>query len=145
MKKYASILFISAFLILSGCSFLEEANDSINYATEATEYINDLSSFAEDTSSLVSEAANNPEAKSELESRLTSLQDTITDFNDIEAPAIAEGIHKNLTEKNQELLDITNNVLQNGKVAIEKLQDSEIYQTIENITSLMDQIEELGL
>ena len=145
MKKIISILFISAFLILSGCSFLEEANDSINYAAEATEYINELSTFAEDTSSLVQEAATNPEAKAELESKLTSLQQTITEFNNIDVPAIAEDIHQNLEEKNQQLLEITNEVLENGELAVEKLEGSEIYQTIENITGLMNQIEELGL
>ncbi|PAV29691.1 hypothetical protein CIL05_09975 [Virgibacillus profundi] len=145
MKKIISIIFVSVFFLLSGCSFLEEANDSINYATEATEYINELSTFAEDTSSLVQEAANNPEAKAELESKLTSLEDTITEFNNVEVPGIADDIHQNLEEKNQQLLDITNNVMENGEVAVEKLQESEIYQTIENITGLMNQIEELGL
>lgn len=145
MKKLISILFVSVFFILSGCSFLEEANNSINYATEATEYINELSTFAEDSSSLVNEAVNNPEAKAELESKLTSLQDTIKEFNKIEAPSIAEDIHKNVEEKNQQLLDITDHVLQNGEVAVEKLKESEIYQTIDNITSLTNQIEKLGL
>lgn len=145
MKKLISVLFVSVFFILSGCSFLEEANNSINYATEATEYINELSTFAEDTSPLVKEAVNNPEAKAELESKLTSLQDTIKEFNKIEAPSIAEDIHKNVKEKNQQLLDITDNVLQNGEVAVEKLKESEIFQTIENITSLTNQIEKLGL
>src|SRR5699024_8129585 len=84
------------------------------------------------------------EAKGELESSLTSLQDTVTEFNNIEAPSFAEGIHQNLIEKNQELLDITNNVLENGEVVIEKLQDSEIYQTIDNIRDLKDQVEQLG-
>ena len=135
---------ISVIFLLGGCSFLEEANDSIQYATEATEYINELSAFAEETSSLASEAVDNPEAKGELESSLTSLQDTVTEFNNIEAPSFAEGIHQNLIEKNQELLDITNNVLENGEVVIEKLQDSEIYQTIDNIRDLKDQVEQLG-
>lgn len=145
MKKTISILFVSVFFILSGCSFLEEANNSINYATEGTEYINELSTFTEDTSSLVNEAVNNPEAQEELESKLTSLQETIKEFNTIEAPAIAEDIHKNVKEQNQKLLDVTDNVLQNGEVAVEKLKESDIYQTIENITSLTNQIEQLGL
>lgn len=135
MKKLIIMLFVTAVFTLSGCSFLEEANDSLNYANEATEYMNELSTFAEEASSL--EGA-------ELESRLESLRTTIEDFLEIEPPSIAEGIHKELENKSQVLLDATNNILENGEVAIEQLKQSEVYKTIENITTLKSQIEELG-
>lgn len=130
--------------MLSGCSLLEETNDTLNYATEATQYINELSNFTEETTGLVSDAMNNPEAKAELEAKLTSLEKTITDFNNLDAPIIAEGIHESLEDKNLQLLDAVNNIFQNGEVTVEKLQESEIYQTIENITNLKNQIEQLG-
>lgn len=131
--------------MLSGCSFLEETDNTLNYATEAVDYVNELTSFAEDTTSLINEAISDPAAKEELENQLTALQDSITNFNEIEVPAIAEELHQTFTENNEKLLNITNNVLENGEVAIEQLQDSEIFQTIENITELKNQIEELGL
>lgn len=145
MKKLVSTLLVSALLTLSGCSFLEEANNSLNYVNESTEYINELSTFAEDTSSLVSEAANNSEAKAELESQLTSLKENIQEYNDIEVPALAEDIHQEIQAKNQQLEKAVNNVLQDGEIAIDQLQQSEIYQTISDITSLKDQLEQLGL
>ncbi|WP_164669844.1 DUF6376 family protein [Virgibacillus doumboii] len=135
MKKFISILIVSV-IALSGCSLLEEANDSLNYANEATEYMNELSTFAEEAPSL--EGA-------ELKTQLESLQTTIEDFMEIEPPSIAEGLHKELENKSQVLLDGINNVLENGEVAIEQLKQSEIYETIENITTLKKQIEELGL
>ena len=145
MKKFIiNILFVSVFFVLSGCSLLEETNDTLNYVTGATEYINELSNFAEETTGLVSEAANNPEAKAELESKLTSLEDSITAFNSINVPAIAEGLHENIQDINLQLLDTINNVSQNGEVVVEQLQESQIFQIIENITNLMNQVEQLG-
>ena len=145
MKKFIiSILFVSVFFVLSGCSLLEETNDTLNYATEATEYIDELSNFAEETTGLVSEAANNPEEKAELESKLTALEGSITEFNNIDVPMIAEGLHENIEGKNLQLLDAINNVIQNGEVTVEQLQESEVFKTIENITSLMNQVEQLG-
>lgn len=142
MKKTIAILLLS--IALTGCSFIEETNNSLNYATEATEYLNDLSNFTEETSGLVNQAVSDPAAKEELEMQLLALEESITDFNAIDPPGIADGLHQNLMEKNEQLLNITDDIIQNGEVAVEQLQNSEIYQTIENITELKNQIEELG-
>ncbi|WP_430788060.1 DUF6376 family protein [Virgibacillus flavescens] len=144
MKKLTTSILVSALLVLSGCSLLEEANNSLNYVNESTDYINELSTFAEDTSSLVSEAATNSEAKAELEAQLTSLKENIEAYNGIEVPALAEDIHQELKAKNKQLEEAVNNVLQNGELAVDKLEQSEIYKTINEITGLMDQIEQLG-
>jgi ElaB/YqjD/DUF883 family membrane-anchored ribosome-binding protein len=136
MKKLVVIPILAVCIILSGCSFLEETNDSINYVSEATDYINDLSSFVEESTSLEGE---------ELANRVQTLQTTIEDFIRVEAPGFAEDIHQELKNKSETLLTATNELLNNGEVAIEQLQDSHVYQTIENITGLMNQIENLGL
>lgn len=135
MKKLVVIPILAVCIILSGCSFLEETNDSINYVSEATDYINDLSSFVEESTSLEGE---------ELANRVQTLQTTIEDFIRVEAPGFAEDIHQELKNKSETLLTATNELLNNGEVAIEQLQDSHVYQTIENITELMNQIENLG-
>ncbi|MBP1949703.1 DUF6376 family protein [Virgibacillus litoralis] len=136
MKKLIISLIMVTTLILSGCSFLQEANDSLNYATETTEYINELSTFAEEAPNLEGQ---------ELKSRLESLKGTVKDFMEIEPPSMAEDIHKELENKSQVLLDATNKILQDGEVTIEQLKQSEIYKTIDNITKLKKQIEDLGL
>lgn len=136
MKKLISMIVVLTVIMLSGCSFLEEANKSLDYANKATEYINELTTFAEEVPTL--EGA-------ELESRLKSLRDTIKEFMEIDPPSFAEEIHSKLESKSQVLLDASNKILESGEVAIEKLEQTEIYKTIDNITSLMDQIEQLGL
>ncbi|WP_174616042.1 DUF6376 family protein [Virgibacillus ihumii] len=135
MKKMLSGIILASIIALSGCSLLEEANKSINYATEATEYINELSTFAEETSNIEGE---------NLKSELESLETTIKDFKETEPPSFAEDIHKELENKSQTLLDAINSVQKNGEITIERLKQSDVYQTIENITELKKQIEQLG-
>ncbi|WP_067726948.1 DUF6376 family protein [Oceanobacillus damuensis] len=142
MKKIMTLLIIS--IALTGCSIIEETNNSLNYATEATEYFNDLSKFAEETSGLVNQSAADPAVKEELETQLLALEESIKNFNAIKAPGIAADFHQNLKEKNQQLLEITQSTIENGEVAVDQLQKSGLYQTIENITELKNQIEELG-
>lgn len=145
MKKIYTMFFVLAFLMLSGCSILGEVNNSLDYVNETTEYIDELSTFAEDASSLANEAATDPEAKKELESRLTTLEESIQEFNEIEPPSLAEDIHQEIVNKNEQLLEGINAAMQNGEVAIDQLQDSEIFTTINEITDLLNQIEQLGL
>ncbi|WP_188456310.1 DUF6376 family protein [Virgibacillus oceani] len=136
MKKQLALNMVIVFFVLSGCSMLEDANNSLNYVNESTEYINNLRTFAEDAASL--EGA-------DLEARLEKLKGNIQDFLELEAPDFAANVHKELEAKSQVLLDATNNVLQSGEIAIDQLQQSEIFQTIGNITDLLNQIEQLGL
>lgn len=80
-----------------------------------------------------------------MEARLESLKTIIKDFMEIEAPAVAEDIHKKLENKSQVLLDGVNNALDSGEDAVQQLKKSDVYKTINNITDLMNQIKELGL
>lgn len=135
MKKRIGMFFVIIVFVLSGCSFLEDANNSLDYINETTDYINDLSNFAEDATSLNG---------TELESRLVTLKGNIEDFMNLEAPDFAADIHQELETKSQILLDATNNILESGEIAIEQLEQSEIFQTINKITNLLNQIEQLG-
>jgi hypothetical protein len=141
MKKIIIVLLFSTIIFISGCGFLEETQNTINYATEATEYLNEMSTHAEEVQTYLNEGSVNAE---DIEATLTELEGTVEEFNAIEVPAIAEGIHNDILANNEKLLDIINNVQENGELAIEELQNSEIYQTIESITNFMNQVEQLG-
>lgn len=134
------MLILSTIIVLSGCGFLKETQNTINYATEATEYLNEMNTHAEDVQTLLEDNVN----AAELETTLSELERTVEEFNSIEVPTIAEGIHNDISANNEKLLDIINSVQENGEIAIEELQNSEIYQTIESITNFMDQVEQLG-
>jgi ribosomal protein L4 len=69
----------------------------------------------------------------------------IEEFNVTDAPAIAKDLHQQLSDQNQVLLNEINKVLENGHLALDKLQNSDIVNTINNITGLMNRLETLGL
>lgn len=136
MKKVMLGLLSLSLLLLSGCALLEETTNSLNYAEEATAYVNDLNNFLEKASTLEAD---------ELRTELKNLQTTITDFIDIDPPAIAEDIHQELKSRSEQLLDTTNNLMDQGEITVEQITDTELYRTIENIQSLQNQIEQLEL
>ncbi|MGM0902990.1 MAG: DUF6376 family protein [Bacillota bacterium] len=145
MRKLKALLVVSLFMLLSGCSFLGEINESIDYVNEATTHINTLNTFAEDAPQLVQEAISDPVAKENLEAQLVSLKQDIEEFTSLnEVPTIAENIHQELVDKNELLLTEINKVLEDGQVAVEKLESSQLFQTVNEITDLMNQIENLG-
>jgi hypothetical protein len=145
MKKLKVLLVVAVFMFLSGCSFLGEVNESIDYVNEATSHINMLNSFAEDAPQLVQDAMSDPAAKEELETQLVSLKQEIEEFINLnEIPSIAENIHQELVAKNELLLVEVNKVLEDGQIAVDKLENSQLFQTVNEVTDLMNQIENLG-
>jgi Family of unknown function (DUF6376) len=145
MRKWKALLVVTVFMFLSGCSLLGEVNESIDYVSEATSHINTLNSFAEDAPQLVQEAISDPAAKEELEAQLVSLKQDIEAFINLnEVPSIAENIHQKLVDKNELVLGEINQVLEDGQVAVQKLEDSQLFQTVNEVTELKNQIENLG-
>jgi Family of unknown function (DUF6376) len=144
MRKLKVLLVVAVFMFLSGCSFLGEVNESLDYVNEATTHIDTLNTFAEDAPQLVQEAISDPAAREELETQLVSLKQDIEEFINLsEVPAIAENIHQELVDKNEVLLNEINKVMEDGQVAVEKLEDSQLFQTVNEVTDLMNQIENL--
>ncbi|WP_449620633.1 DUF6376 family protein [Robertmurraya sp. Marseille-Q9965] len=143
MKKF-TIMLILATMLLSGCSFLNEVNDTLDYAEVTTEHIERLNTFAEEAPQLVENALSNPELVKELESQLSTLKTEIEEFIALtDIPTVAEDIHQELISKNELLLEEINKVLENGHIAIDKLENSQIFTTINDVTSLMNRIENL--
>jgi len=142
--KGIALLVVTMLMLLSGCSFLGEVNDSIDYVNEATTHINTLNAFAEEAPQLAQEAITDPEVRQDLETQLVSLKQDIEEFISLnEIPSIAEDIHQELVAKNEILLTEINKVLENGQLAVDKLENSEIFTTVNEVTSLMNQIENL--
>lgn len=132
-------------MILSACSFLGEVNESIDYVNQATDHINKLNTFAQEAPQLIKSAANDLEIQKELETKLGTLKQDIEDFIKInDVPSVAKDIHQELVVKNELLLDEINKVLQNGNLALDKLENSKIFTTVNELTNLLNRIENLG-
>lgn len=145
MRKLMILVLVLSTMTLSACSLFQEANNSLQYADQAKEHLNSLAQFAEEAPQMIQEAATNPETKQKLEDQLTALKKEIEQFNLIDAPAIAKDLHQQLVEKNQVLLQEINQALANGNLALDQLQNSPFISTINDITSFMNRIENLGL
>lgn len=131
--------------MLSGCSFLGEVNDTLEYVNKATDHINTLSNFAETAPQMIQEAATNGEIKVELENQINNLIEEMETFNAIDPPAIADDIHQQLVNKNEKIIEELNQVMVDGEVVLDKIEATEIFTTISEISTLLNQLQELGL
>lgn len=145
MKKLSFLIIIAAFMLTTACSVVDEVNQSLDYVNEANSLLNSMSDFAENVPGLIENAASDPEMRTELENQVNTLTENIEEFNNIDAPAVAEDLHQDLVSKNEELLNQLEQVQQDGEVMVEEIQNSEIFKTVEDITSLIDAVEKLEL
>ena len=142
MKKIVCILIAS--IVLSGCSLISEVNQTLEYANEATAYLTELSQFAEEAPQLIQDTSTNPQAREELENSLNTLKQDMEQFNETEAPAIAQDIHEQLVSKNEQILSEIEKATENGELLIDQLENSAIFTTIHEMNELMSQLEQLG-
>ncbi|NOV02165.1 hypothetical protein GC097_19335 [Paenibacillus sp. LMG 31457] len=75
---------------------------------------------------------------------MLTLQTQIEQFNLQSVPAFAKDFHQQLVDKNKILLDEINQVVENGHLALDKLQNSQILATINGISGLINRISNLG-
>ena len=145
MKKI--LMLCTSLFLLTGCSLLGEVNSSLEYADTATGYVSTVKEFANEVPSLSQDAVTDSEAMNTLETELQTMKTEIEDFNETEPPQIAEGVHDKIVSSNQKLLDgidVSLKNIEDGTFDPSVIEDSEIMKTIDNITSLTNQIEELG-
>ncbi|MCM3617084.1 DUF6376 family protein [Sutcliffiella horikoshii] len=144
MRKILLVTTLLTSILLSGCSVLEEVNNSLAYVNKATEHINTWQDFGQEAPQMIQEAATDAKAKEDLEAELSTLLNEIDDFNNTEAPAIAEGVHNQIVEKNEALKGIIESSMVNGELALDKLEQSEFFTLINEVTTMMNLLEDLG-
>jgi len=69
----------------------------------------------------------------------------VKEFNALEAPSIAADLDASIEDRNEQLLNAIDTAMENGEVSLERLQNTEIFTTITEMTDLMNQIEQLEL
>ncbi|MCU9614632.1 DUF6376 family protein [Caldibacillus lycopersici] len=144
LKKLLFIVLLFGSVFISGCSFLGEVNNTIEYVNDTTAYINELSNFADDAPQMIQNAVTDPSVKEELDNQLHLIVEEIETFQAIEPPAIAEQIHQQIVDNSETLLQQINEVLNAGENYINLLENSPIFETINNMNSFLKTLEELG-
>lgn len=147
MKKWLIVISASILLLVSGCSFLSDAKDTVTYINEATDYLGKATDFANEAPSLAQQAVKDSQAAKELEAMLKDMQQEVETFNSLQAPELAADLHQQIVEKNNVILDGVNLYLDNikdGMLDPAILENTELFQTVEEISSIINQIKQLG-
>lgn len=130
-------------IMLAGCSFAEDVNQSLNYTDQATTFVNEAAQFAGTIPDLAREAANDSQAKEQLNEQLDQMKAAIADFNKLEAPAFAKDLHERLSGYSESLsgqIDQYKEQIQDG---VTDFKNTEMSQTLTQIQETMDQLRNL--
>ena len=147
MKKWLIAVSVVPFLLLGGCSALEGVNNTLTYVNEATDYVNEATAFANEIPALAEQAVSDQQAAQELETKLQEMKQDIEEFNGLQPPDMAADLHQQIVEQNNQVvqgIDLYLNNVEEGKLDPALLENTEIFQSIQEITSIIDQIKELG-
>jgi hypothetical protein len=147
MKKLVILLSTCMLLLLGGCSFLNDAQDTLTYVNEATDYLAAATDFASDAPALAQQAIGDLQAAEDLQNMLQQMQQTAEAFNELQAPDIAAELHQQIIEQNSVIVsDIQTfmNHFQDGLLDPAILENTELFQTVQDITSIIDQVQQLG-
>lgn len=145
MKKIGMV-FVTTILFLGGCSFLEDANSTLNYGDEAREYASEASDFANEAPTLAKQAINDKQALNEFESRLEEMKKDIQEFNELEAPKVGAELHQNIVDRNEKALNEIDQLLKNiedGNLDPSMVENTEAFQTLSEMNDIIDQINQL--
>jgi hypothetical protein len=147
MKKWFTLVSACLVFILSGCSFLNSAQETLDYTKEATAYLEEASQFANEAPQLIEQAINNNDAAAELLSTLQQMKTDIEAFNNLNPPEVIVDLHTQIMEQNDIIMDQINiylDGLTNGVLDPALLEANELLQPIQELTSMIDQIQKLG-
>ena len=147
MKKLLIVLSASMLFLLGGCSFVIVAQDTISYINEATDYLSAATDFASDAPALAQQAVGDLQAAEDLQTMLQQMQETVQAFSEIQAPDIAAELHQQIIEQNSVIvseIETFMNNFQDGLLDPAILENTGLFQTVQDITSIIDQIQQLG-
>lgn len=134
-------------LLTCGCALLDNVNNSLNYVNESMEYINEVGQFAEQLPQLAEQAVNDATARRDLQTELETMKAKIEQFNELEAPQIAQDIHEQILAQNEKFLAgidayLTN--IKNDIYDLSILQDTGIMNAIEQVLNLRESINQIN-
>ena len=147
MKKKLLVLSAIIALLLSGCSLLNGAKDSLTYVNDAKVYLDKATTFANDAPSIAQKAVGDRQAAAELKTMLQDMKQEINAFNKLQAPKVAVDLHQQLVDQNNKLtagIDLYLSSMKNGLLDASVLENTELFQSAQEISNILNQIKQLG-
>jgi peptidoglycan hydrolase CwlO-like protein len=147
LKRWLTVFSASLLLLLSGCSYLNTASDTLDYVKEATNYLARVDNFAAETPPLNKQVLDNQTGADELTAKLQQMKNDIQSFNTLDVPETVNGFHQEIIEQNNLLtqqIDLYLNDIKDGKLNPTTLENIELLQPVQEITFIIEQIQKLG-
>jgi Family of unknown function (DUF6376) len=147
MKKKLFVLSTMMVLLLSGCSLLNDAKDTLTYVNDAKDYLDKATAFANEAPSVAQLAVGDQQAAKELKNMLEVMKQEINSFNKLQAPEIAVDLHQQIVDQNNKLaagIDVYLNNMKNGLLDPSVFENTELLKSVQEITGILDQIKQLG-
>jgi hypothetical protein len=141
------VLTSSMIMLLGGCSFLNDAQDTLTYINEATDYLSAATDFANNAPALAQQAIGDIQAAEDLQALLQDMQQTAEAFTALQAPDLAAELHQQIVEQNSVIvseIETYLNSFKDGLLDPAILENSELFQSVQEITSIIDQIQQLS-
>jgi hypothetical protein len=147
--KFSKILIlamITAIVVLTGCSVIEDVSNTINYTVEATDLINDANQFADEIPALATEAIANKDTLETLKQQFLTMKERLVAFSGLVPPGFAEEIHNQLLTYNdtfQQEIDTYVKQIENGEIDLQALAEAPVFDTVQNMMKLLTELNQL--
>ncbi|MBO0958722.1 hypothetical protein J1P26_03175 [Neobacillus sp. MM2021_6] len=147
MKRWLTVFSVGLLVLLSGCSYLNNTYDTLDYVNDAKDYLDSVVTFADETSVLLQQAVDDPQAANDLKTTLQQMKDDLESFNTLDVPETVAAFHHELMEQNNLLsnqIDIYLNHIKDDRLDPTLRENGELLQPIQEITHIIEQLNRLG-
>lgn len=144
IKRSVTALLLSVMLLTAGCGIIEEAGQTLNFATETTDYLQSLTDFGQEMNALAEQAVTDLDARTDLKERLLALKEQVINYEGLQVPDYAKDLHQSIVEYNATLQQGLDQALTNLEQGRAVFDSTGIPDTIRKINELLNQINQLA-
>ncbi|WP_156889597.1 DUF6376 family protein [Paenibacillus harenae] len=123
---------------------MDQVGQTVNFATETTNYLQSLTDFGQDMNALAEQAMNDLDARTDLKERLLALKEQVTQYEALQVPDYAKELHESVTAYNETLQQGLDQALTNIEQGRAVFESTGIPDTINKINELLSQINQLA-
>ncbi|WP_424765504.1 DUF6376 family protein [Paenibacillus sp. sgz302251] len=143
IKKSMSLILLSIMLMTAGCGIMDEVDQTVNFATETTEYLQSLTDFGQDMNALAEQAMTDLDARTVLKERLLALKEQVLQYEGLQVPDYAKKLHQSIAEYNATLQQGIDQALTNIEQGRAVFESTGIPDTMNRIHELLNQVNQL--
>lgn len=144
IKRGVSIILLSIMLMTSGCGIIDQVGQTVNFATETTDYLQTLTDFGQDMNTLAEQAVTDLDKRTDLKEKLLALKEQVVHYEGLQVPDYAKDLHQSIADYNATLQQGIDQALTNIEQGRAAFESTGIPDTINKINELLNQINQLA-